>query len=437
MVSFRTLAFLPTVFLQRSPTSTKLRLHSSSLLASGLALASSTIGQAQRFGSCSTTQLDGSSDNNNNNPTMTTTTMNDHTGYLDAASAAALDEELMSTPGFTLEQLMELAGLAVAQAAYQVLQEQQTQTSKQSSKQSSKPKILIICGPGNNGGDGLVAARHLTLFGYDCTIVYPKDTTDKQPHYANLLQQCRDMQIPILTDVPEDTTHYDMWMDAIFGFSFQGGAPRPPFDTILAQLRAAQEEEHDATILLAVDVPSGWHVDEGDIHETGYLPDVLVSLTAPKLCAQNYPRRHFVGGRFLPPAVADKYRIRMPAYPGTDQVMEISRGGGAVNYKEKEEFTSSSTQQARTPTKAPAHSSSSSWEDDYAAYMAEKEAPEFAAYARGGEENKQAQSAVKPATSSSDPNEGWEEDYAAYLAAKEQQSATADKAPATEKQQGL
>ena len=364
---------------------------------------------------------------------MTTINANDHTGYLDAASAAALDEELMSTPGFTLEQLMELAGLAVAQAAYQVLQEQQTQ----SSKQSSKPKILIICGPGNNGGDGLVAARHLTLFGYDCTIVYPKDTTDKQPHYANLLQQCRDMQIPILTDVPEDTTHYDMWMDAIFGFSFQGGAPRPPFDTILAQLRAAQEEEHDATILLAVDVPSGWHVDEGDIHETGYLPDVLVSLTAPKLCAQNYPRRHFVGGRFLPPAVADKYRIRMPAYPGTDQVMEISRGGGAVNnYQETEESISSTQQQARTPTKA-AHSSSSSWEDDYAAYLAEKEAPEFAAYARG-EVNKQAQSAVKPpATSSSDPNEGWEEDYAAYLAAKEQQSATADKAPATEKQQGL
>ena len=80
------------------------------------------------------------------------------TGYLDAESAANLDKELMSTPGFTLEQLMELAGLSVAEAVYTVMEE----------STSSKPlKILVICGPGNNGGDGLVAARHLVLFGYE------------------------------------------------------------------------------------------------------------------------------------------------------------------------------------------------------------------------------------------------------------------------------
>ena len=47
------------------------------------------------------------------------------TGYLDAKSAAALDVELMSSPGFALEQLMELAGLAVAEAVYSVVQQQQ------------------------------------------------------------------------------------------------------------------------------------------------------------------------------------------------------------------------------------------------------------------------------------------------------------------------
>jgi NAD(P)H-hydrate repair Nnr-like enzyme with NAD(P)H-hydrate epimerase domain len=45
----------------------------------------------------------------------------DDLGYLDAASAFSLDQELMSIPGFCLEQLMELAGLSVAEAVYQVL----------------------------------------------------------------------------------------------------------------------------------------------------------------------------------------------------------------------------------------------------------------------------------------------------------------------------
>ena len=62
------------------------------------------------------------------------------TGYLNAADAAALDAELMSSPGFSLEQLMELAGLAVAEAVYQVV--------PPSTAAEKKLKILLICGPG-------------------------------------------------------------------------------------------------------------------------------------------------------------------------------------------------------------------------------------------------------------------------------------------------
>ena len=74
--------------------------------------------------------------------------------FLSAKDAAALDDELMGSLGFCLEQLMELAGLSVAAAVAEVY------------PPSSHGRALVLCGPGNNGGDGLVAARHLMHFGY-------------------------------------------------------------------------------------------------------------------------------------------------------------------------------------------------------------------------------------------------------------------------------
>lgn len=229
-------------------------------------------------------------------------------GFLNAESAASLDEELMQTPGFTLEQLMELAGLSVAEAAYQM------------SQAKEKTKILIICGPGNNGGDGLVAARHLYHFGYETVVVYPKRSS-RQPHYANLVKQCEDLNIPVLEAMPNDLTGYGLLLDSIFGFSFKG-EPREPFGSILQTMQDMQASQ-DCQIL-SVDVPSGWNVNEGDVTGNGFVPDAVISLTAAKECMRTYTGRHFIGGRFLPPTLAAKYKLRMPPYSGASQVLQIS-----------------------------------------------------------------------------------------------------------------
>lgn len=230
------------------------------------------------------------------------------TGYLNAADAAALDAELMSTPGYSLEQLMELAGLAVAEAVYQAV------PPSPNNEEEKKKKILLICGPGNNGGDGLVAARHLFFFDrYECTIVYPKRVKPSNPysgHFDNLIKQCLDVDIPILDELPtmEDLVTYDAIVDAIFGFGFVG-TPREPFATILQQVMVVQKER-DIPIL-SVDVPSGWDVNDGDVANLGFVPNVLISLTTPKLCSKNFPGRHFIGGRFLPPGLAAKYNVQV------------------------------------------------------------------------------------------------------------------------------
>ncbi|KAL3760920.1 hypothetical protein ACHAWU_009599 [Discostella pseudostelligera] len=242
--------------------------------------------------------------------TQRTMTNDLNTGYLSAADAAALDAELMSTPGFCLEQLMELAGLAVAEAVYNVVVGDAGTTTTGEEK---KKHVLLVCGPGNNGGDGLVAARHLVHFGLAATIVYPKHST--KPHFINLVKQCEDLGIPILDTIPMEVSEerFDGIVDAIFGFSFSG-IPREPYATAIANMIELQQQHK--SILISVDVPSGWDVNHGGDDSTNEFklqslrPDVLISLTVPKLFAKYFHGRHFIGGRFLPPAMAEKYGIR-------------------------------------------------------------------------------------------------------------------------------
>jgi hydroxyethylthiazole kinase-like uncharacterized protein yjeF len=302
------------------------------------------------------------------------------TGYLDAASAAALDEELMSTPGFTLEQLMELAGLSVAEAVYTVaLDKWPSRTTKDGKPKVHEPRILIVCGPGNNGGDGLVAARHLCMFGCQCIVAYPKrsssSSSSRQPHYQNLVKQCENVGIPVHDDIPSELLQGNggglLIVDAIFGFSFQG-EPREPFATMLLQIKQAQKER--GAILVSVDVPSGWNVDHGDISGQGLVPDVLVSLTAPKQSARSFTGRHFIGGRFLPPALAEKYSVRMPPYPGVQQVMEVASGENANWGKEYFDYLADKEGIEKYVEGTPR--GAETWQEQYAAYLADKEMAE-------------------------------------------------------------
>ena len=70
--------------------------------------------------------------------------------------AQAVDEELFSDYNFSVDQLMEIAGLSVAEVIVECY--------PSSSLRKESPEVLFCCGPGNNGGDGLVAARHLLCF---------------------------------------------------------------------------------------------------------------------------------------------------------------------------------------------------------------------------------------------------------------------------------
>ncbi|KAL3014151.1 hypothetical protein AAZX31_06G091400 [Glycine max] len=123
--------------------------------------------------------------------------------------AAEIDETLMGPLGFSVDQLMELDVLSVATSISEVY------------KPCEHSRVLTICGPGNNGGDGLVAARHLHHFGYKPFVCYPKRTP--KPLYAGLVTQLEALSIPFLSveELPSDLSNdFDVVIDAMFGFSF-------------------------------------------------------------------------------------------------------------------------------------------------------------------------------------------------------------------------
>lgn len=91
--------------------------------------------------------------------------------YLTQEEAKRLDDALMdpSIGAFTLEQLMELAGLSVAQAIVNIYE--------------NLANVLIVCGPGNNGGDGLVCARHLCQFGFKVKVLLISGKREPSKHF--------------------------------------------------------------------------------------------------------------------------------------------------------------------------------------------------------------------------------------------------------------
>ena len=76
--------------------------------------------------------------------------------------------------------------------------------------------------------------------------------------------------------------------------------------------------------VVAVDMPSGWDVEKGDSNGLGLKPDMLISLTAPKKCSSHFTGKyHYLGGRFVPLPMQEKYSMNLPKYPGLDCCVQL------------------------------------------------------------------------------------------------------------------
>ena len=157
-----------------------------------------------------------------------------------AAAMQSLEESLFAS-GLPVAALMEKAALALAR---RILQQ---------AEDLRRRGVLVLVGPGHNGGDGLVVARELALAGVPVRVWSPFES--HRPLTADHLAHLVWLGVPRLEAAP-DPGDGSLWIDALFGLGQR--RPLPPFLERLLQQRAIAHGE-----VWAVDGPSGLCSDSG------------------------------------------------------------------------------------------------------------------------------------------------------------------------------
>jgi hydroxyethylthiazole kinase-like uncharacterized protein yjeF len=156
-------------------------------------------------------------------------------------STAARHAEQAALQASAPQALMARAGLAAARLARALAPHAQ--------------RVQVWAGPGNNGGDGLVAARHLHTAGRQVLVQLLGDAAALPADAAWALQQARAAGVPITTGVGA-MAGCELALDALLGL----GTRRAPGGAI-AEAIGLMNSGH--TPVLAVDIPSGLHPDTG------------------------------------------------------------------------------------------------------------------------------------------------------------------------------
>ena len=210
---------------------------------------------------------------------------------LTAAEMGAVDKATLDA-GTPMEDLMEAAGEAVA--AFCVRRYPLAQ------------QVMVLCGQGNNGGDGMVAARLLAADGVGVRVLLVGRKDDVKGEAAHALRKLlEDTDAGVVAEMQDEweaeglaelLAEADLVVDAMFGTGF-----RPPLRGMASVVRAALEQVQVPVI--AVDLPSGWDADSYTETEEGACrADAVVSFTAPKVA---HVFGHLTADVFGPVVIAD------------------------------------------------------------------------------------------------------------------------------------
>jgi NAD(P)H-hydrate epimerase len=231
--------------------------------------------------------------------------------------------------GLSFATMMENAGRAVAEACQ-----------RDRWMGSGDRRILVLVGPGNNGGDGLVAARHLHDAGDQVELYIGKRGLEGDDNYAltqeRSIAATRAEDDPNLESLRRLLREADVIIDALLGT----GVSRPIEGLLKGIVETAKEEVEKrrreekgkeplvslsfpsppslppAPLIVAVDVPSGLNCDNGDVDLATIPADLTVTFGFPKVGQFLFPGAEYVGELLvadidIPPSLADDVSIEL------------------------------------------------------------------------------------------------------------------------------
>lgn len=205
--------------------------------------------------------------------------MHDGLAYLTSEEMKEADQEAIDGFGIDVLSLMENAGLEIATVARRMLDGSVVGR-----------RISVLVGKGNNGGDGLVAARHLHNWGANVRVML-SDRGAIGPVPSRQLTGVEKAGMPV-DDAGNSLSGFDLLIDSLLGYNSKGN-PREPVRTMILSANASRVP------ILAVDIPSGLDATAGEPNDPCVIAKATLTLGFPKTGFLNPRCRGYVGQLYL------------------------------------------------------------------------------------------------------------------------------------------
>jgi NAD(P)H-hydrate epimerase len=189
-----------------------------------------------------------------------------------------VDHLMIEDYGIDLIQMMENAGRQLAEQAHRML------------GGVLERKVIVLCGAGNNGGGGMVAARHLHNRGAQVQVKLVANPDQLKTIPAH---QYRSLQVMgLITDHDPDLAQADLIIDALIGYGLVG-QPRDPIAEWIDRANAARRP------ILALDAPSGLDTSTGAASSRSIHGTATLTLALPKIGLVTPAAQTWVGELYL------------------------------------------------------------------------------------------------------------------------------------------
>jgi NAD(P)H-hydrate epimerase len=202
----------------------------------------------------------------------------DDVPWLSVEQMREIDRIAVEEAGVLIEQMMENAGRSLAAVARLLL-----------GGSIGGKRVLVLAGPGGNGGGGLVAARHLAVAGAAVNVALDRASAGLARVPARQLALAHAAGVPVAHAEPP-ASDPELILDALLGYSQVG----PPRETTAALIEWTSRRR-----VLALDVPSGLELVSGSLHEPHVRAEATLTLALPKQRLRDAAAREAVGQLLL------------------------------------------------------------------------------------------------------------------------------------------